>query len=262
MTSFSISRPANGALPLLQFAGFVVVSGTLLALIGPFGTMPAMGLPARLAHWLGSGLANGLPTFAGIMAVRRFLRPKGAPFWVGMLAAAGAAFPGAWGTQALLRIWSANSSDHLSWAQLFGQCLLLNEVLTCLAFALFRRSATPSADARSTRPGNATDDAYPFASRLPLPLRSARILALTAEDHYLRVHTDCGEALIHMRISDAEALLPAGDGLRVHRSHWVARAAVLRVTRQGGQRRLVLENGKSVPVGRSRVKTLAQAGWL
>jgi DNA-binding LytR/AlgR family response regulator len=75
------------------------------------------------------------------------------------------------------------------------------------------------------------------------------------------VMTDRGDTLIHMRISDAEALLAKADGLRVHRSHWVARVAVINVSRKRGQIVLLLANGQSAPVSRSRLEVLANAGW-
>lgn len=46
------------------------------------------------------------------------------------------------------------------------------------------------------------------------------------EDRYLRIHTDGGSDLILMRLRDAVGELAGADGLQVHRSFWVARAAV------------------------------------
>ena len=77
----------------------------------------------------------------------------------------------------------------------------------------------------------------PVASRaltdkLPHRLRRASLIAMVAEDHYLRVHTDKGEALILMRLSDAITAADALDGARTHRSWWVAREAVESYLRQ------------------------------
>ena len=57
---------------------------------------------------------------------------------------------------------------------------------------------------------------YPpeFISKLPAALRRD-ILALEAEDHYVRVHTVHGSALILMRLADAAALIDPRLGLRV-----------------------------------------------
>jgi DNA-binding LytR/AlgR family response regulator len=89
-----------------------------------------------------------------------------------------------------------------------------------------------------------------FLERVP-PAARGRLLALEMEDHYLRVHTDSGSALILHRMSDATAELAGIDGWRVHRSWWVAADAVRTVRRDGGRATLMLENGLEVPVSRS-----------
>lgn len=101
-----------------------------------------------------------------------------------------------------------------------------------------------------------------FAERLPLRLRAARLLALSAEDHYLRVHTDGGEDLVLMRMADAVALLADVPGARVHRSWWVARAAVTGSHREGDRLFLRLENGLNAPVSRAARADLIAAGWI
>ena len=88
------------------------------------------------------------------------------------------------------------------------------------------------------------------------------LLCVRAEDHYLRVYTDIGDDLILFRLSDAEAELAPLDGLRVHRSWWVCRAAVVAVNRSGRRLELVLSNGLNVPVSRGQVAILRDAGWL
>ena len=101
-----------------------------------------------------------------------------------------------------------------------------------------------------------------FAERLPVQLRSGRLIALAAEDHYLRVFTDQGNDLVLMRMADAVTLLADVPGARVHRSWWVARAAVTGTTRDGDRMVLMLENGLSAPVSRTERPKLAAAGWF
>lgn len=101
-----------------------------------------------------------------------------------------------------------------------------------------------------------------FAERLPVRLRAGRLLALAAEDHYLRVHTDVGDDLVLMRMADAVALLADVPGARVHRSWWVARAAVAGVARDGDRLALQLAGGLLAPVSRTMRRELAEAGWL
>lgn len=102
-----------------------------------------------------------------------------------------------------------------------------------------------------------------LADRLPHGMRGAAIIALEAEDHYLRVHLDDGRsALILLRLSDAIAELPERAGLQTHRSWWVARAAVQSFTRVDGRATLCLGPALEVPVSRSFYKTITAAGWL
>jgi DNA-binding LytR/AlgR family response regulator len=89
-----------------------------------------------------------------------------------------------------------------------------------------------------------------FHARLPAEL-DGRLLCLEQEDHYLRVHTTTGRALIHARMADAARELGA-EGLRVHRSWWVARDAVAALERPGdGRLQLRLTDGRVVPVGKT-----------
>jgi DNA-binding LytR/AlgR family response regulator len=87
-------------------------------------------------------------------------------------------------------------------------------------------------------------------SRLPSRLGD-EIVALEAEDHYLRVHTTLGSNLILMRLSDAIAGIEPDLGLQVHRSWWVADDAICEIIRSEQRTHLKLSNGLLVPVGRT-----------
>jgi DNA-binding LytR/AlgR family response regulator len=101
-----------------------------------------------------------------------------------------------------------------------------------------------------------------FRARLEFRYRQADILALSAEDHYLRVHTSAGETLILMRLYDAIAELDGIEGSQIHRSWWVAKDAVRDVVRGDGKVDLVLEGGLRAPVSRRYQKALKADGWL
>jgi hypothetical protein len=100
-----------------------------------------------------------------------------------------------------------------------------------------------------------------LAARLPAALEGP-ILALQAEDHYVRIHTTRGSTLLLMRFADAIAELDGQPGLQVHRSWWVARAAVTGAARTGRRAELVLSNGLSVPVSRAAMVQARAAGYL
>ncbi|MDQ3144037.1 MAG: LytTR family transcriptional regulator [Pseudomonadota bacterium] len=91
---------------------------------------------------------------------------------------------------------------------------------------------------------------------LPLPLRGARLIAIEAEDHYVRVHTSAGAALIRMRFGDAVAAVSSHQGLRPHRSWWVAADGVAGLRREGGRTTLTLTGAQRVPVSRAAARRL------
>ncbi len=101
-----------------------------------------------------------------------------------------------------------------------------------------------------------------FLARLTPKLAGATLFAVEADDHYLRLHTSRGEDMILMRLSDAIAELEGIEGARTHRSWWVARGAVVSSERAEGRATLTLPNGTQVPVSRSYVKSLREAGWF
>jgi hypothetical protein len=100
-----------------------------------------------------------------------------------------------------------------------------------------------------------------FIERIPLRLRNARLIAVEAEDHYLRVHTDSGSDLILMRLSDALDELDGLEGAQTHRSWWVARDAVRAASRGDGRATLTLDGGVTAPVSRRYARALREAGW-
>lgn len=118
--------------------------------------------------------------------------------------------------------------------------------------------ARPAPSANSELTG--TDARSAFMARLPLKFRQAELHAVSSEDHYLRVHTSLGEELILMRLADAVRELGGSGGLQVHRSWWVATAAVRDVKRTGGKVSLVLPSGKEAPVSRTFMADVKAAG--
>ncbi|MEM7612982.1 MAG: LytTR family DNA-binding domain-containing protein [Pseudomonadota bacterium] len=89
-----------------------------------------------------------------------------------------------------------------------------------------------------------------------------KVLALQAEEHYLRIYTASGEELVHCRFGDAVAQMPAGLGLQVHRSWWVAQRAVVSAKRGSRRWQLALEIGVAVPVSDSYIGIVREHGWL
>ncbi|RDI38120.1 LytTr DNA-binding domain-containing protein [Gluconacetobacter liquefaciens] len=101
-----------------------------------------------------------------------------------------------------------------------------------------------------------------FLGRHAPDLAGARLLALAAEDHYLRIHTDRGQALALLRLRDAIDSLGEEAGLQVHRSFWVAMHAAPLAARRGQSWQLELPSGLSIPVSKARVAACRAVGWL
>lgn len=106
------------------------------------------------------------------------------------------------------------------------------------------------------------DDGESSPSAVPImaPL-AGDVLALQMEDHYVRVHRPAGSELILMTLGRAIEAVET-DGLRTHRSWWVAAHAVAAVEGNARSMRLQLSNGLVAPVARSAVTHLKAAGWI
>jgi len=139
---------------------------------------------------------------------------------------------------------------------LFPQALLVASAFGTLQLVVERPRRVAPGDA----PLATAEPSSP--PRLPDRLRGARLLAVEAEDHYLRFHTDRGSDLLLMRLGDAVAELEGLGGAQTHRSWWAARDAVVDVERRGGRATLRLVNGLAVPVSRRHATRLRREGWF
>ena len=78
------------------------------------------------------------------------------------------------------------------------------------------------------------------------------VLVITAEEHYLRIVTTERSRLLRGRMSDVEAQIPEGLGMRVHRSHWVAGRAVAGLRRTVAGWSVITTGNDELPVARGR----------
>lgn len=78
-----------------------------------------------------------------------------------------------------------------------------------------------------------------------------QVYRVSVRDHYVDVFTDRGTEKLLMRFSDAVAELDGIRGNQVHRSHWVACDAMVRLDRNNGKYLLVLKDGSKIPVSKS-----------
>ncbi|MFZ2031949.1 MAG: LytTR family DNA-binding domain-containing protein [Vitreimonas sp.] len=138
-----------------------------------------------------------------------------------------------------------------------GAVLLVSLAMTAIMMMVARPGRVTHAP-----PANvAAPQSVRFLERLPPKLKGAALYAISAEDHYLRLHTSKGSDLILMRMSDAIAELEGLEGAQTHRSWWVARDAVESTRRDGERLTLVLKGGAEAPVSRPNIRPLREAGW-
>lgn len=84
------------------------------------------------------------------------------------------------------------------------------------------------------------------------------LLHIEAEGNYIRVTTAQKRLYLPGPFGPVAEALPPELGLRVSRSDWVARAAVVALRRQGPEVRLTLTNGSEVAVPKNRRKAVLQ----
>lgn len=98
-----------------------------------------------------------------------------------------------------------------------------------------------------------------FLKRLDPPL-AGDLLAVQAQEHYIRIIATDQTPMLLYRFSDALEQLQARPGLQVHRSYWVSLDAIERIERDGTRMSLRLRNGERVPVSR-RYMALVETAW-
>jgi hypothetical protein len=232
----------------LPTAASVLAVGTFMAILGPFGSS-GLGWPGIWVYWTSMMAVGWVCGFVVGEGVRRFL--PNLPRWLSYSLVSVLVSVPITGVVAGFQVFTGARISLAALPILFFFVWVISAGVTTLTWLAERRE-----DNNVTAGiGRALLD------KLPHRLRRAQLLALEAEDHYLRVHTDVGDALILLRLTDAIAAVETLDGSRTHRSWWVAKDAVDTVARGDGRATLTLSNGISAPVSRTYAPKLREAGW-
>jgi hypothetical protein len=228
--------------------GFAAVLGVLLGVAGPFGSY-LNALPLRIFDYVATMLAGTL--LAGFLIplqLRAGLKlglPRLFALTVGILTTA---LPiSVLSAMVALSLWPAHVGN-------FGaadQALLVEGSVVAL-WLLFETARNVWG---TTGPAN------------PKPIMSAAreggaAICLQMEDNYVRIHRDSGSSLELMPLHEAIKRYGQAEGLQVHRSWWVAAAAVDGAERDLRNWRLRLANGLRVPVARNRIAAVRAKGWI
>lgn len=224
-----------------------VAFGAVLGVTGPFGSQTVLGPAVRYPFWMiialvgfgavaaaGRVLPSTLPRRRTVARIVAVAAASAVPMTFFVAWAMGVVRPG--------RVFSP--------VQLLGLFPYVALVQLVIARIMAPDDPVTTAAAPVEQPAAAPEYPSEFLSKLPSALRSD-ILALEAEDHYLRVHTLNGSALILMRLADAAAIIDLRLGLRVHRSWWVAKDGVRQLESASGRAIVRLLDGTAVPISRT-----------
>lgn len=251
--------------------GVVALAGIALALFGAFGT-DALPLGNRFLYWIVGMLVAWL-VFRGIVAAMRELTQlvgiSEVFSYILAIPALGAVImiP-----QSLLGNRTARADQSVS---MYAQILGLGLAFFALFWMIYYRAASRTAQDK-TAPSAPLDVSHTqidpaglsnTALHQKLPAGFGPIIALSMEDHYVRVHSvrngeTARSELLLMKLSDAIALMGTGVGIQTHRSWWVAARAVSGHTRVGRNIHLILTSGVNAPVSRKNVTNVRAAGLL
>lgn len=235
--------------------GFAVSTavGLILGAIGPFGSYLSGTLPVRLAYWVVSLWGGWLAFGVSLPILMRWANGRRISTWLWMPPAIAVLtlLPAVFSR--VLAVWLWPVVGEVGWLEWYGQGLVISTLATLgMSWAARSRTAAPAI------PGTSSAD-----PRDRLPHRLGRtVLYLRVEDHYVRVHTPQGSALVLMSLSQAISGLKDVEGVQTHRSWWVARASIAGVVEDGRKLRLRLTDGLEAPVSRARVGALREEGWL
>jgi hypothetical protein len=254
MTAHASKPPLLGtarewAVDLIVGAGI----GLLLGLMGPFGSFFNDNPPLRIAYWIG-GMISGMLLFGCLARLAATgARRVGAPDWttVPVVILFGSAIQGPPLRAIAVAFWPqiAHAVSPLAW---YGQCVATATPIVVIYYFLRVRTRANPAGAAPLIPVEA-----------PAPAADpGAVLYLRMEDHYVRIRTEHGSRLEMGPLARVTAGLGGLEGLRTHRSWWVARRAITGVEVDGRNLRLRLIDGETAPVSRASVARLRAAGWL
>lgn len=226
-------------------------AGVILGILGPFGTDEVLRFVPRVLYWTSQAVVTFVLGCIGIaygaqLAENLRWRPV-----VGLVLGS---------VVATLLVFSfVNLQDLL----IFGphrnaiehQMLALNIFAICMVLGwggmmLSEDDAAPPA----------TVSGPTILSRLPFDKRGD-LVSISVSDHYVDVTTTKGTEMLLMRLSDAIRETGTAAGLQIHRSHWTALHHIAELRRIDGKTHAVLSDGRALPVSRTYLPRLKEAGF-
>lgn len=230
----------------------LLLIGCVLTIVAPFGTSRTLSPVPLAVFWIFIVFVTYTTGLAIDTTMQRRLRHLSLPVRLASIAVTTGV--------AIAVVVDAVTGLVFGWPDTLGEAsqnALRNFFLGTFVSLGVQVATRPEASATSLT----TPDVPPLLDRLPFGKRGA-LVALSAEDHYVRVRTTKGEELVLMRLSDAIREAAPTAGLRVHRSHWVALDGIASANRKGDRTVLSLTHGDDIPASRSYGPALRDAGIL
>ena len=255
----SALRELRALLGSPRFWGTFAAVVLIFWVTGPYGTAERLAAAPRFGFWLVLHAGAWACALLCVVVADAALEGRIESRFVRMMIGAVAASPFiALVTEGLGAATFGNAVTAANYVGAVFTGLVLSAlfcVLTWLSMSKELSAATPAHEASPRAPAE-----IPLLRRLSPSVRAAP-LHLAVQDHYVEVTTPRGRELILMRFSDALDELGDLPGIRVHRSHWVADAAVETVERGNGRLTVLLVTGARIPVSRPYAAAVRER-WL
>ncbi|WP_417523712.1 LytTR family DNA-binding domain-containing protein [Marinovum sp.] len=231
---------------IIVFFGGVLV----LTITGPFGTYDHLTLYQRLIFWVvtftGVGFFMHVLQTTALTTERLGRLPPSLRLGLG---AALAGLPGAALVIFAYEVFHPETALDQDLPRIWLLVTLVGWLVGLVEFIAWRQDS---------------DEALPvtqrtaFHKRLP-PELGDDIISISMQDHYAEVTTTLGTHLVLIRLSDAIAELKGASGLQVHRSHYVMKAHLQRMHRDGSRLRVTLSDGRDIPVSAKHAEAVRDA---
>jgi hypothetical protein len=221
----------------------------VLGIAGPFQTLDQLGLVPRVAYW--TAVVFGTFFIGSLMSCLTMPMRQARPVWIGLSALALI-------DSVCVVVWLF----LLNWLVFgvlpaepgYAVSMAINATVVSFIIVIVFYMFEP-------KPPAPTADVIPLLDRIEFDKRGP-LISLSVEDHYTNVHTTKGTALVLMRLGDAMRKVGPTAGLQVHRSHWVATDHIISAQRKGDRAELKMHDGTVIPVSRSYIPAIRDAGFL
>lgn len=243
----------------------VVLAAVVLALSGPFGTYTEFDLFERLLFWMSSLAAAGI-FIHSIVYLALAVASESVRMAV-MAVLVGTALASVPAAAAIMEIFSYISGSQIgseNYPRIWSNVVLIGILVALIQFWPQVVNAGKAETEDAVEPARVSAPSIPelepakklnvpLLARLPNCVEPGKIVSFSMQDHYVELMTIKGPHLLLMRFSDAISLLGDLQGIRIHRSHWVATQHLEGIEKQGRRMMAILSDGRRLPVSATYV---------